>query len=84
VATIGLLTALGLLTTLELTGGILNGPDSAVLNWMLTHRSTHLTSAAVAVTNSGTSPLLYPSSPPPDLRSGCGRADGRPSAPPSR
>jgi len=60
VATIGLLTALGLLTTLELTGAILNGPDSAVLNWMLTHRSTHLTSAAVAVTNSGTSPLLYP------------------------
>ena len=59
-ATIGLLTALGLLTTLELTGAILNGPDTAVLNWMLTHRSTHLTSAAVAVTNSGTSPLLYP------------------------
>lgn len=59
-ATIGLLTDRGLLTTLELTGAILNGPDSAVLNWMLTHRSTHLTSAAVAVTNSGTSPLLYP------------------------
>ncbi len=56
----GLLAALGLLTALEVTGSLLSRPDAAVLSWMLTHRSSHLTSVAVAITNSGTSPLLYP------------------------
>jgi undecaprenyl-diphosphatase len=45
---------------LELTGTVMTRPDSAVLSWMVTHRSSQLTPVAVAVTNSGTSPLLFP------------------------
>jgi membrane-associated phospholipid phosphatase len=54
------LACLAVLVGLELTGTVLTRPDSAVLSWMVTHRSGRLTTAAVAVTNSGTSPLLFP------------------------
>lgn len=60
VGAVALVAALGLLVGLEMTGGLMTGADSAVLNWMLGHRSSMVTSAAVAVTHSGTSPLLLP------------------------
>ena len=57
---LGLVAVLAVLVGLELTGTLMTGPDSAVLQWMLAHRSSELTRVAVAVTNSGTSPLLFP------------------------
>jgi undecaprenyl-diphosphatase len=57
---VGLGAVLAVLVGLELTGTLMAGPDSAVLQWMLAHRSSQLTRVAVAVTNSGTSPLLFP------------------------
>lgn len=55
-----LVVALVALASLELAGAVMGGPDSAVLGWMLDHRSSRLTSVAIAVTDSGTSPLLFP------------------------
>jgi undecaprenyl-diphosphatase len=57
---VAFLAALGLLTGLELTTNAAEGPDSAVLTWVLAHRSHVLVPAARAVTYSGTSPALYP------------------------
>jgi undecaprenyl-diphosphatase len=57
---VAFLAALGLLTGLELTTNAAEGSDSAVLTWVLAHRSHVLISAARAVTYSGTSPALYP------------------------
>jgi membrane-associated phospholipid phosphatase len=61
-ASVGLALAVALiiLTSLELVGGVMDGPDSAVLSWLLNHRSGRMTSLAIAVTDSGTSPLLFP------------------------
>ena len=55
-----LVVALIVLTGLELIGGVMDGPDSAVLSWLLDHRSDRVTSVAIAVTDSGASPLLFP------------------------
>jgi membrane-associated phospholipid phosphatase len=49
-----------LLAALELAGVVMGGLDSAVLGWMLDHRSDRLTSVATAITHSGASPLLFP------------------------
>jgi membrane-associated phospholipid phosphatase len=51
---------LALLAGLELGTPVLTGADGAVLSWMLAHRTASLTTVAVAVTNSGASPLLFP------------------------
>jgi len=61
-ASIGLVlaAALAVLVGLELASEVMGGPDSAVLSWMLEHRGDRLTSVAIAVTNSGASPLLFP------------------------
>ncbi|HEV7654603.1 MAG TPA: phosphatase PAP2 family protein [Mycobacteriales bacterium] len=59
-AGIGLVAALVVLIGLEAADVVMRGPDSVVLNWMLAHRSGGLTSLAVAVTDSGTSPVLFP------------------------
>jgi hypothetical protein len=55
-----LVSALAVLVGLELAGEVLGGPDSAVLSWMLDHRGDRLTPVAIAVTNTGASPLLFP------------------------
>lgn len=57
---LGLALAFLFLAGLELTSDPAVAADTAVLHWMLAHRDGALTSAARAVTNSGTSPLLYP------------------------
>ena len=46
--------ALAALVVVELTGALMSRPDSAVLDWMLAHRSGGLTRIAVPITHSGT------------------------------
>ena len=55
-----LVSALAILVGLELAGEVMNSSDSAVLSWMVDHRGDRLTSVAIAVTNTGASPLLFP------------------------
>ena len=59
-ASLVLVSALVVLVGLELAGEVLGGPDSAVLSWMLDHRGDRLNPVAIAVTNTGASPLLFP------------------------
>lgn len=57
---VGLLVALALVSVLEAAGDPFRGVDSTVLSWMLAHRSDRLIPAARAITDSGTSWLLFP------------------------
>lgn len=55
-----LVLGLALLAGLELVTPLMTGADNAVLTWVLAHRTASRTAVAVAVTNSGASPLLFP------------------------
>jgi membrane-associated phospholipid phosphatase len=55
-----LVLVLALLAGLELATPLMTGADHTVLSWMLAHRTGSRTAAAVAVTDSGASPLLFP------------------------
>ena len=57
---VGLAVVLGVLTCLEVRTELLRPVDVGATSWLLGHRPAWLTSLARTVTDTGTSPLLYP------------------------